>query len=361
MAKGEARQGFLAVPRDLFDSSLFRGDSALKAVFLELCFGAQFAPGESSFGRRRYALARGEVVTSSIQLASITGLGRKVIRRCINVLQQKGLIGFRQEIERAKLDAKKGQAESVYIINNYDSLFGVGEKKGPSSTQKRAKLDKSIPLYVLKQERTHTAHASVCDAPEGAGEASEHDQKCTFLEHPIVIEWNAAANQSKLEMVSQDTPARLRALQQAFRARNDLAWWRIVFAQAAKPLTINGKRWLPNFDQCLELDRAVRYYETARKLSYIKAVPNPAEVIVEVDSRGGASGHVPTKPDKPRDLLGQINKLAELRRWIASRAVDGSGNTSEIGVRPGPSYQNRSPDAEACGIPSQAGDRISSS
>ena len=344
------RQGFLAIPRELFDLPLWEADAPLQWVFFRLCFQANFAPGEVEFNGRRHALERGEVVTSSRALAARSGFTRKVIRRCIATLQKEGLIGFRQEFQKGPAAPEKGPAkgpaETVYIINNYAELFDIsnskGPSKGPSDTPKRAQRTKSLPLYVSKNKKhTHTAREGVCvpsvDEGKPASQPTETSQTppaSSFLEHPIVIEWNNACEGSKLERVSEDTPARMRALEAAFRFRSDPLWWRGVFGQATKPITINGKPWRPSFDQCLELDRAVRYHETGRKVSHLRPAPKPpiGEPPVEFDSRNGASRHVPEKSEKPRDLSRQLAAVASFRRSIAPEDLDRDGGVSETGA-----------------------------
>ena len=316
------RPGFLIVPRELNELPLWEGDFALKAVFFDLCFAAHFAPGEVTFNGRGHRLERGELVTSSRLLAARSGLSRKVIRRCLDGLQREGMISFRQKNAEGPADAEKGPAkgpaETVYIINDYDGLFGDnrgdGPSKGPSGERKGAQRAKSLPLYAGKNKNKNTytnAGEAVCESPLGEGEPTgpaSSTLESSFLEHPLIIEWNAACIGSKLQKVTQCTPSRLRAVAVAMRSKDDLSWWRVVFRQARLPISINGRAWVPRFNQVLDADRAAEYFETAQSKSHIRSVPSnqnqKKETKVELDSSGnGALGPLPEGGAKPRQVI----------------------------------------------------------
>lgn len=279
--KLSGRQGFLAVPYELDELPLWDGDLALKGVFLQLCFWANHAPGEAVFRRRRHQLERGEVVTSSNELADKTGLSRKVIRRCIAVLQENGLISFRQEIKKGQAEPKKGQAkgqaETIYIINNYAELFGTrqqkGPSKGPSYPRKRAKLDDSIPLYVSKNNtHTNAREDGVCVSSfdEGKPASQPAEQSGTDADSIPATDsgaeilktlWNASVIDSDVPGVLSLPPSRLDAAKAALRANNRLSWWRDVFRAAGQSAPIPGTGWLPTFDWTLKGINAARILE----------------------------------------------------------------------------------------------------
>lgn len=267
------RPGFLAIPHELDDLPIFDGDFALKGIFFQLCHWANFAPGEVEFNGRRHALERGELVTSLTRLSTRSGLSKDIIRRCLARLEKEGMISWRQKNENPTVDAEnptaKPTVETVYIVNNYDGLFGTkGHKphsEPHSGTPKTPQRTKSIPLYSLKNKNTHT------DAQEGVCKSSIDDGKPADPADTIEATdegaaklkdlWNASVEGSGLVGVSDMPPARLDAARAAIRARNSLSWWRGVFQAAALtgPLPVSG--WRPTFDFALKGINATRILE----------------------------------------------------------------------------------------------------
>ena len=295
------RPGFLADPHDLDDHELFDADLALYGIFKKLCHWA--AHGDYTDPETGQPLRRGEVLTSERQIAEKFGISRIVVSRCLRVLQANGFIN--RPVDRPA----NRPVGSIIIISNYDTLFSKKKRNRPANRPVNRPVPENVPLYVSKQNlHTQDAGAGVCATSNDEGKQAEPSQppvESPFLDHPLVIEWNGAASEFRHEKVSEATPGRLRAMEAAMRDRSDLSWWRAVFGQACRrPIKMHGSPWRPSFEQCLDLDRAARYYEASQRVSHLKPVPNFEEKKIGPDSsRGGSLGHVPERPIELRQIV----------------------------------------------------------
>lgn len=272
-------ESFLGLPKSIVRDPIFRGDPALLYVYLTLATDAAHKPTTVFFNATHFDLGTGEAVSSFRVMADKTLLSPKVVRRCLEVLEARGWVrAHRGHAECEKRARERAHRGTVFTICDYEQLYGSRKKKGtpkgkPCSekTPKKGTLTPSVPLY-SEQENTllhvrEREHFAAQDGQPAGGPQVAADfsaQKESITPDCLVAAWKQAASRFGLSDISEVPPARLRAIEAAIRAKNDLSFWQAAFEAAGKEKAwSNGKR--PDFDYCLTYMKALRLIEGASK------------------------------------------------------------------------------------------------
>jgi hypothetical protein len=123
--------GFLALPRRLCGSSLFRSlRPDERWVVVEMLLAARYADGgEFWFAGQRIPLAPGQFIDSEEQIATAAGSTRKVVRNVAGKLITAGVITRRRA-------HPSGRCPFVTTFTDYDRIRFAGGEAGPRSGQR---------------------------------------------------------------------------------------------------------------------------------------------------------------------------------------------------------------------------------
>lgn len=101
--------GFLGIPRHLPEE--FDGDGYLMAVYLKLCFMANFRPGKKLL-KQGITLEVGQLCTSLAAISKSLGFGIQVVRRCLDALEK-----------HEKINRASNTHGTIITIRDYATLF----------------------------------------------------------------------------------------------------------------------------------------------------------------------------------------------------------------------------------------------